>query len=240
MEKLSIVNQAVLDELGLETIEGADLSDYFSDNKIIGVVNDFHFTSYHNKVDPLHIRFVKPEDASCLNIKLSPGKFLEQKKQMEDIWKTFSPEYPLELQFIDDQIASMYEREERLSKAITTLSIIAFLLVTLGILGQAFQIALNKTKEIGIRKVNGASLYNIYKVINNRFIVWLVIAFLLAVPLTYYILQKWLENFAYKTPLNWWIFALAGLCTLIFVIGVVTLQSWKTATRNPVEALRHE
>ena len=238
--KVRIVNKAVLEELELDSLHETTLENYLGSDKIIGVIDDFHFASYHNKIDPLVIRYVKPEDAHYFSIKLLPGDFAEQKQQMEEVWKEFSPEHPLDLKFIDEQIEAMYKKEERLSKSIAGLSIIAFLLVTLGILGQVFQITINKTKEIGIRKVNGASLFDVFRIINYRFVMWVLLAFVLAVPLSYYALQKWLENFAYKTPLSWWVFALAGLSTLVFVVSVVTLQSWKTAKRNPVEALRYE
>lgn len=235
-----IVNKAVLDVLELDSLYEMTLENHLGSDEVIGVIDDFHFASYHNKIEPLVIRYVNPEDAHYFSIKLLSGDFAEQKKQMQEVWKEFSPEYPLDLKFVDEQIEAMYTREGHLSKSIAGLSIIAFLLVTLGILGQVFQITINKTKEIGIRKVNGASLFDVFRIINFRFVMWVLLAFVLAVPLSYYALQKWLENFAYKTPLSWWVFALAGLGTLVFVVGVVTLQSWKTARKNPVEALRYE
>ena len=238
--QVCVVNKTFLDRLELDSLDHSVLKDYLGNKKVIGVINDFHFASYHTHIKPLLISRIEPEGAYFFSIKLMPGDFAAQKKQMEEVWKTFVQEYPLELHFIDEQIEAMYVREKRLSKSIAGLSLIAFLLVTLGILGQVFQITINKTKEIGIRKVNGASLFDVFKIINTRFVIWIMIAFVMAVPISYYALRKWLENFAYKTPLNWWVFALAGLGTLVFVVSVVTLQSWKTARRNPVEALRYE
>jgi putative ABC transport system permease protein len=160
---------------------------------------------------------------------------------MEKVWKSVMPqEYPMEFEFIDDRLNLMYVKDEQLGKAISSFSVIAFILVLLGILGQVFQICINKTKEIGIRKVNGAKLFDIFKIINYRFVVLVLTALLIASPIAYKLMQKWLENFAYKTTLVWWVFALAGLGTLTFVITIVTLQSWNTARRNPIETLRYE
>jgi putative ABC transport system permease protein len=110
----------------------------------------------------------------------------------------------------------------------------------MGILGQIFLISLNRTKEIGIRKVNGARISEIIAMLNKDFIKWVAIAFVIATPIAYYAMNKWLENFAYKTELSWWIFALAGLLALGIALLTVSWQSWKAATRNPVEALRYE
>ena len=134
----------------------------------------------------------------------------------------------------------MYQKEERLAKSITFFSLVAIVLTCMGILGQIFMVCLNRVKEIGIRKVNGSKIWQILALLMKDFVMSILISFIIAVPIAYYIMGKWLENFAYKTTLNWWIFALAGVITLIIVILTVSWQSWKAATRNPVEALRYE
>jgi len=110
----------------------------------------------------------------------------------------------------------------------------------MGILGQIFLISLNRTKEIGVRKVNGAKVTEILILLNKDFVIWVAVAFVIASPVAYYAMNKWLENFAYKTTLSWWIFALAGLLALGIALLTVSWQSWRAATRNPVEALRYE
>jgi len=107
-------------------------------------------------------------------------------------------------------------------------------------LGQVFQISLNRTKEIGVRKVNGATVADILAYMNKEFIVWVIVALIIAVPLAWYLIDSWLENFAYKTTIGWPIYAASGFIMLATVVLTVTLQSWKAATRNPVEALRYE
>ena len=142
--------------------------------------------------------------------------------------------------FYDDFFQSMYEKEEKLASSITLFSLIAIVLTCMGILGQIFMISLNRVKEIGIRKINGARVSEVLVMLNRDFIKWVFISFVIATPIAYYAMNKWLENFAYKTDLSWWIFALAGLLALGIALLTVSWQSWRAATRNPVEALRYE
>ena len=134
----------------------------------------------------------------------------------------------------------MYRKDDQLSKAIGLISVIALILTFMGILGQIFQISLNRTKEIGVRKVNGATIANILAYMNKEFIVWVSISLVASVPLAWYLINRWLENFAYKTTIGWPIYAASGFIMLATVVLTVTWQSWKAATRNPVEALRYE
>ena len=210
---------------------------------VVGVMKDFKFMSFREAVTPVFIaidqRYIN--NFPNYSVLLSKGNISSQLSEMEKVWKSVMPgEYPMEFEFINDRLNVMYAKDEQLGKAISAFSIVAFILVVLGILGQVFQICINKIKEIGIRKVNGATLLDIFKIINYRFVIWLLAAFIIASPMAYKLMQKWLENFAYKTNLDWWVFASTGLATLAFVVTIVTLQSWNTATRNPVEALRYE
>jgi putative ABC transport system permease protein len=134
----------------------------------------------------------------------------------------------------------MYEKEEKLAGSITFFSLIAIALTCMGILGQIFMICLSRVKEIGIRKINGAKITGILFMLNRDFIIWFWIAFIIAVPVSFYTGKKWLGNFAYKTSLDWWIFALSGAIALLIILVTVSWQSWRAATRNPVEALRYE
>jgi len=135
---------------------------------------------------------------------------------------------------------SMYEKEEKLAGSITFFSLIAIVLTCMGILVQIFMICLNRVKEIGIRKINGARISEVMVMLNRDFVKWVAIAFVIATPIAWYVMNKWLENFAYKTELSWWIFALAGVLALGIALLTVSWQSWRAATRNPVEALRYE
>jgi putative ABC transport system permease protein len=238
-DKICIVNETGMRKNQWKESENPKFWDY----TIVGVMKDFKFMPFREAITPVVIAI----DHSYINnfpnysIRLSKGNISSQLSELKKVWKSVVPEeYPMEFEFIDDRLNVMYVKDEQLGKAISSFSIIAFILVMLGILGQVFQICINKTKEIGIRKVNGATLLDIFKIINYRFVVWVLAAFLIASPIAFKLMQKWLENFAYKTTLDWWVFALAGVGTFAFVVTIVTLQSWNTARRNPIEALRYE
>ncbi len=238
-DKICIVNETALKKNQWKESENPKFSDY----TIVGVMKDFKFMSFREAVTPVIVaidhRYIN--NFPNYSIRLSEGNISSQLSEIEKVWKSVVPEeYPMEFEFIDDRLNVMYAKDEQLGKAISVFSIVAFILVILGILGQVFQICINKTQEIGIRKVNGAKLLDIFKIINYRFIVWVFVAFIIASPVAYKLMQKWLESFAYKTTLDWWVFALTGLGTFAFVVTIVTLQSWNTATKNPVEALRYE
>ena len=182
----------------------------------------------------------KHDDLEDISIHLTPGNLSQQIDQLENTWKSFIPDEPMNFSFYDEQFNAMYQKDERLGKAIGIASIIALVLTFMGILGQAFQISMNRTKEIGIRKVNGARVSDILAYMNKEFLIWVAVSLILAVPLSMYLINKWLEDFAYKTEIGWLTYFASGLIMLVTVISTVTLQSWKAATRNPVEALRHE
>ena len=143
-------------------------------------------------------------------------------------------------QFIDERISSNYKSEINIAKIISCLSGIAIFLSALGILGMIIFTIQLRIKEIGIRKVNGARISEVLVMLYKDFVKWVAIAFVIATPLAYFAMYKWLQNFAYKTDLSWWIFALAGLSTLGIALLTVSWQSWKAASRNPVESLRYE
>lgn len=179
-------------------------------------------------------------DLGNISIKLAAGNLGQQMDQLRGIWKSFIPDEPMNFSFYNDQFDAMYRKDDQLSKAIGIISVIALILTFMGILGQVFQISLNRTKEIGVRKVNGATIADILAYMNKEFILWVVVALVISVPMAWYLIHKWLENFAYKTDIGWPIYAISGFIMLITVVLTVTLQSWKAATRNPVEALRYE
>ena len=239
-DKICIVNETGRRKNQWKERENPKIWDYYT---IVGVMKDFKFMSFREAITPVVVaidhRYIN--NFPNYSIRLSKGNISSQLSELKKVWKSVMPEeYPMEFEFIDDRLNVMYAKDEQLGKAISSFSIIAFILVMLGILGQVFQICINKTKEIGIRKVNGAKLLDIFKIINYRFVVWVLTAFIIASPIAYKLMQKWLENFAYKTTLDWWVFILAGVGTFAFVVTIVLLQSWNTARRNPIEALRYE
>jgi len=161
-------------------------------------------------------------------------------KFIRDVYGKYRGQRALSYNFFDDLLNEKYKEETQLKNITTSFSILAIMISVLGILGMAVISINHRIKEIGIRKVNGARVSEVLVMLNKDFIKWVVISFVVATPIAYYAMNKWLENFDYKTELSWWIFALAGLMALGIALLTVSWQSWKAATRNPVEALRYE
>jgi putative ABC transport system permease protein len=241
LNKSCLINEEALKQFGWDSFEGKKFNNGQEGGfEVIGILKDFKFESYHSTVEPLALLFDGGPYSNVLSVRLSPGNVGQYMDQIRKIWKTISPYEPMTFVFYDDFFQSMYETEEKLASSITFFSLIAIVLTCMGILGQIFMICLNKVKEIGIRKINGARISEVVVLLNSDFVKWIAIAFVIATPIAYYAMNKWLENFAYKTGLSWWIFALAGLLALGIALLTVSWQSWKAATRNPVEALRYE
>jgi putative ABC transport system permease protein len=241
LKKTCLINEEAFKQFGWDSFEGKryDIS-LEGGLEVIGIIKDFKFTSYHKAVEPLALIYDRAGYANVLSVRLTAGNTGQQIDQIMKVWKSVSPDEPLSFIFYDDFFQSFYDKEEKLASSITFFSIIAIALTCMGILGQIFMICLTRVKEIGIRKINGAKISEVLFMLNRDFIKWFALAFLIATPFSWFISHKWLENFAYKTSLSWWIFALSGVIALIIISVTVSWQSWRAATRNPVEALRYE
>jgi putative ABC transport system permease protein len=209
--------------------------------RVIGVVNDFNFRSLHHKVEPLLLSPLKKGDYwRYIEIKGNTPNRKILLAEISNAWNKVAGNEYMNYSFFDDRIVVLYEKEMKARRSIGLFSLIAILISCFGLLGTVLNITNEKTKEIGIRKVNGAKVWEVITMLNKDFVKWVIIAFVIATPVAYYVMAKWLENFAYKTALSWWIFALAGLLALGIALLTVSWQSWKAAIRNPVEALRYE
>ena len=239
-----LMNEEALKQYGWADFEGQKFANGREGGyNVVGITNNYHVESMYNKIEPvclLSAETGKHNELRTVSIRLSPGDLTGQLDELNKSWKSFIPDEPMNYTFYDQHFAAMYGKDERLGEAIGLISIIALVLTFMGILGQVFQISLNRTKEIGIRKVNGATIADILAEMNKEFLIWVLVSLVIAIPLAYSILDKWLEGFAYRTPIGWWTYLIAGLIMLVTVAVTVTLQSWKAATRNPVEALRYE
>ena len=241
LNKACLINEEALKQFGWDSFEGQKFNNGQEGGyNVVGIIKDFKFESFHSTVEPLALLFDGALNGNVLSVRLSPGNTGQQIDQIGQIWKTISPYEPMNLIFYDDFFQSMYAKEEKLAGSITFFSLIAVVLTCMGILGQIFMICLNRLKEIGIRKINGATISEILTLLNRDFVKWVVIAFVIATPIAWYAMSKWLESFAYKTTLSWWIFALAGLLALGIALLTVSYQSFKAAVRNPIESLRYE
>ncbi len=208
---------------------------------IVGVLKDINFRSLQANIEPVVYRYAGANWlVNYLTVRADRGHYSQTLEFLKTTWKTLVPDIPFQYFFIRDQYKGMYHEEERLARIVGTFAVLAVLLSCLGLFAMVAFSSARRTKEIGIRKVNGARVAEMMAMLNKDFVKWVVIAFVIATPIAYYAMHKWLENFAYKTSLSWWIFALAGLLALGIALLTVSWQSWKAATRNPVEALRYE
>ena len=206
--------------------------------QVVGIVNDFNFRSLHNKIEPLVITRI--ENFGNIFVKVRNAQIPEVLATIQNLWNEFKLDFPIDYKFHDEVLAQHYAKDQQAKKLLLLLSLISIVIACVGLYAISLFTIIRKTKEIGIRKVNGAKVSEVMTLLNKDFVKWVAFAFVIATPIAYYAMNKWLENFAYKTELSWWIFALAGLLALGIALLTVSWQSWRAATRNPVEALRYE
>ncbi len=209
-----------------------------SELEVIGIVDDFNFRSLHHPIEPLLLTFNENQGNVYMKIRMENSS--EAIRIVQDLWNEYNINTPFGYEYLDDVLALNYQKDQQAKKLLLSLSILSIIIACVGLYAMSFFSIVKKTKEIGVRKVNGATNTEIITLLNINFIKWVLIAFIIAIPVAYYTMQKWLENFAYKTPLSWWVFALAGVLALGIALLTVSWQSWRAATRNPVEALRYE
>ncbi|MFA5329697.1 MAG: ABC transporter permease [Prolixibacteraceae bacterium] len=240
-----VINESAVKALNLTNPIGQKLvvqnNAYTPNNEmeIIGVTEDMQYFSLKEASKPV-MYFIRPWGKHNIIVKLESGNYSNALQQIQNVWKEVEPNLPFTYQFMDERISSNYTSEVNTASIIRILSGIAIFLSVLGVLGMIGFTVQQRIKEIGIRKVNGAKISEVMAMLNKDFVRWVAIAFIIATPVAYFAMNKWLESFAYKTSLSWWIFALAGLLALGIALLTVSWQSWKAATRNPVEALRYE
>ena len=234
-----LVNESFAKKMHQKNVLGTILNGHgFQHGVIVGIVSDFHSESYYKPIKPTVLAYNMSKVTGSYSIKYKEGHFAEAYKHLKTVYDEFYPDSFL-YQWHYDQ-AETYEKDIRRTKLISGLTIVTILISILGLIGWSILSTERKTKEIGIRKVNGAKVYEILAMLNRDFVKWVALASIIATPVAYYTMSKWLENFAYKTTLSWWVFALAGLLALGIALLTVSWQSWRAATRNPVEALRYE
>jgi putative ABC transport system permease protein len=232
-----IVNEAFIKKFDIKDISKTSLND----SPIIGVIKDFHYNSLYSEIEPLAIRNEELYQSRIL-IKLASTEtpLTETINKIARTTDEIDNTAVSDVHFLDQHIAKLYEKEIQVSNILFVLAFFSILISALGLFSMSMLISKMRTKEIGIRKINGAKISEVIVMLNKDFVKWVAVAFIIAIPFAYYSMHKWLENFAYKTSLSWWIFAFAGLLALGIALLAVSWQSWRAATRNPVEALRYE
>jgi len=209
--------------------------------EIIGVLKDFHFKPFSQPITPLAIRN-EPNASYCL-VNLQTAGFKSLVNVIQDIKATvseLSPSFPVDVSFLDQAVENMYKSELRFHRTFSLFAGCAIVICCLGILAMSLFACQQRIKEIGIRKINGATVTEVMIMLTRDFVRLVIIAFVIATPVAWYAMNKWIQGYAYKTELSWWIFGLSGIIALGIALLTVSWQSWRAATRNPVESLRYE
>lgn len=242
--KKYIINETYAKLLGFENPQDAIGRVVHKDKVIAGVVKDFHTRSLHSKIDPVAI-FNQADNQSSFGVRFNTkGKHLDDLKaeieQIENAWNKVYPDTKFTYSFMDETIRRFYETEERTARLARTSTIVAIIISCLGLFGLSSFTVIQRTKEIGIRKVLGASVNSILVLLSKDFILLVLLAFVIASPLAFYFIEEWLSQFAYRMDISWWLFGLSGIASLVTAFLTVSFRTVKAAKSNPVKALRYE
>ncbi|PCJ98751.1 MAG: hypothetical protein COA50_00470 [Flavobacteriaceae bacterium] len=233
-----VINEAAAKALGWETSVGKE----FDDGKVIGVVKDFHIQKFDLAIEPLYMR-MRPEWTKTFGqviMTINPEDFDETKNYIISIMNEAAPLVPFDVHFLDGTYAQLYNSEMRLGNAFNIFTILALFIASMGLFGLVSHSVLQRTKEIGIRKVLGSTTVAIVSLISKDFLKLVALALLVACPIAYYFMEDWLHGFAYRITIDWWVFALVGMMALVIAMATISLQSVKAAIVNPVKSLRTE
>ena len=203
-------------------------------------MRDFHFNSLHETIEPLIMRLDENWTWGTILVRIKAGKTKEAIANLQQLCKQLNPEFPFTYQFSDLEYAKLYQSEAVISKLSNMFAFLAIFISCLGLFGLATFTVEQRTKEIGVRKVLGASSSSIVKLLSANFLKPIMFAFLISFPFAWYAMNNWLENYAYKINISWWVFGLAGLFTICIALITVSFQSIKAAIANPVKSLRTE
>ena len=234
-----VINEEAAKIMGFKNPVGEILTTPQMDRNlnIIGVVKDFHFKSLHHRIEPLIMQIGA---CNTFYIKMKPDKITSTVEFIKKTFKSFNHPNPIDFHFLDDDYDNLYRTEQRMGKIFGYFSFLAIIISCLGLIGLSSFMTERRTKEIGIRKVNGAKSIEIFFLLSGEYIIWVMISIIIACPIAWYAMNKWLQNFAYRINISWWVFALAGVIALLIALLTVSFQSYRAASKNPVEALRYE
>ncbi|MDX1939863.1 MAG: ABC transporter permease [Saprospiraceae bacterium] len=233
-----IINQTLAEKLHFDNPIGKRITNGFQNFQVIGVVEDFNFESMRENVGGICL--ILGNSPTITSIKINTDDMSKSIKNITSVWKEFAPNQPIRYTFLDESYAKMYEDVQRMGRIFSSFAVFAVIVACLGLFALASFMAEQRAKEIGIRKVLGASVPGILRLLTQSFIKLIMISIIIAVPLAWYLMHKWLEDFAYRTPMSWNIFALSGVIVIFIALFTISFQAIRTATGNPVDALRSE
>ena len=236
-----ILNQAAVDILGWENPIGKQfrVDNIVTDGEVIGVTENFHFASLHNRINPL-VMFIPRANLENILVKIRPGNLGEAMASLEEDWSAVAPDMPFEFTFLDDSVDQLYRSEQRFATLVFLFTCLSIFIACIGLYGLVSISIQHRIKEIGIRKVLGASMGSIIKVVSKPYLVYVILANLIAWPLAWWALNRWLQEFAYSVSISFWIFILAGVITALIAFLTMGSKAMRVATINPVQSLRSE
>jgi len=234
-----ILNEEAIERMDMQDPIGKRFSFYGREGRIIGVIKNYHFESLHEAIEPL-ILWINPRSDQYIFVRIGSEKIAENIRFIEEMHRQFNPEYPFNFKFLDTEIDVLYRKEMRTKQILQIFAGFAIFISCIGLYGLVSYAAHRRTKEIGIRKVLGASVPEIYMLLSRDFVKWVALANLIAWPGAYYFMNKWLQNFSFRINLNIWFFILSGFLALVIALLTVSYLTIKTALANPIDSLRYE
>jgi putative ABC transport system permease protein len=235
----ALLNEAAVRDFDVEDPFEIEIRVPGGNAKVVGIIKDFNYKSLHHEIEPLAIIYL-PGQGAFANIRFSGDNIQGTIDEIGAIWKELAPGFPFNYNFLDASFDNLYRNDAQMGKAISYSSLIAIIIAVLGVLSLSLFLCESRVKEIGIRKINGAKVWEVILGLNKGLVTNLLIAFILACPVAWFIMYKWLENFAYKTHISPWIFIGSGFIVSIIAFSIVSWQSYRFATLNPVDTLRSE
>lgn len=242
-----ILNETAVKQIGWKDPIGKTIVYPGNNNqkfKVIGVVQDFNSESFHSIISPFALFYTTSKTyfikASYLTIRIKPGNYPQTISAIQGAWKKISPDMPFDYSFMDAEFDLLYKADQTMGKVFSVFTFLSLTVACLGLLGLAIYTAERRMKEIGIRKVLGASVKNLVSMLSVDFVKLIVIASVIAFPVAWYAMNKWLQDFAFRTTISWWIFALSSGVTIVIALVTISFQSVKAALTNPVESLKNE
>jgi ABC-type antimicrobial peptide transport system permease subunit len=235
-----IVNETAAALMGYKEPIGKPVFNGNFRSQIIGVVKDFHFKSLHERIEPLILFMGKGDWYSSIIIRTKSGKTKEALDGLKKICNDLNPAFPFTYKFSDEEYGKLYKSDLVIGNLSVIFAGLAIFISCLGLLGLSIFTASQRVKEIGVRKVLGASIGSLFTLLSKEFLLLVGIAFAIAAPLGWWAMDNWLNNFAYRAPIQWWVFAVSGLLAMMIAMGTVCFQALKSANANPVKSLRSE
>jgi ABC-type antimicrobial peptide transport system permease subunit len=235
-----MINEQAVKEMGIKDPIGKWISAWKKSGHIVGILKNYNINSLHERIRPLIIDVKEYENFGVVLIRLEAGKTKEAIENLQAVYKQINPDYPFSFRFVDEDTNKAYQGELIMTKLSNLFAVLAIAISCLGLLGLIMFSAEQRTKEIGIRKAMGASVASVVGLLSKDFVKIVVISFVVATPVSAWLMSEWLSGFAYKIELSWWIFASAGIAALLIALFTISFQAFQSARANPVDSLRSE